>query len=198
MKSFKQYLAEGTENVQCDINGICKVIKGYESAGNEDKILGVYKDSKKLDTIGHGHLVTPQSEEIFKEVFPEEHKKDPNFGSNVLRKGGRITPEQADALMLRDVTKRLPTVKKLVPKFETYSPELQAHLASEDFRGMLRKSPKAVKYLNAGQYAEAGKEFLDADDYRNSVKEKTGIAGRMKALSDAMVSEPTRQKKPAK
>ena len=69
MKSFKQYLAEGNENVQCDINGICKVIKGYESAGNEDKILGVYKDSKKLDTIGHGHLVTPQSEEIFKEVI---------------------------------------------------------------------------------------------------------------------------------
>ena len=198
MKTFKQYLAEENQNMQCDINGICKIIKGYESAGNEKKILGVYKDSKKLDTIGHGHLVTPQSEKIFKEVFADEHKKDPNFGSTVLRKGGRITPEQADALMLRDVTKRLPAVKKLVPKFETYSPELQAHLTSEDFRGMLRKSPKAVKYLNAGQYDKAGAEFLDADDYRNSVKEKTGIAARMKALSDAMISEPTRQKKPAK
>lgn len=198
MKTFKQYLAEGNENVHCDINGICKVIKGYESAGNEDKILGVYKDSKKLDTIGHGHLVTSQSEEIFKEVFPEEHKKDPNFGSSVLRKGGRITPEQADRLLARDVTKRLPQVKKLVPKFETYSPELQSQLASEQFRGMLGKSPTALKHLNSGNFAEAGKEFLNASDYRNSVKEKTGIAARMKALSDAMVSEPTRQKKPAK
>jgi GH24 family phage-related lysozyme (muramidase) len=198
MKTFKQYLAEENQNVQCDINGICKVIKQYESAGNEEKILGVYKDSKNLDTIGHGHLVTPESEQIFKEVFPEEHKKDPNFGSSVLRKGARLTPEQADVLMLRDVTKRLPAVKKLVPKFETYSPELQSQLASEHFRGMLGKSPTAVKHLNAGNFAEAGKEFLNASDYRKSVKEKTGIAARMKALSDAMMSEPTRQKKPAK
>jgi GH24 family phage-related lysozyme (muramidase) len=198
MKTFKQYLAEENQNVQCDINGICKVIKEYESAGNEEKILGVYKDSKNLDTIGHGHLVTQQSEEIFKEVFPEEHKKDPNFGSSVLRKGGRMTPEQADRLLARDVTKRLPQVKKLVPKFETYSPELQSQLASEQFRGMLGKSPTALKHLNSGNFAEAGKEFLNASDYRKSVKEKTGIAARMKALSDAMVSEPTRQKKPAK
>jgi hypothetical protein len=198
MKTFKQYLAEENQNVQCDINGICKVIKGYESAGNEDKILGVYKDSKKLDTIGHGHLVTPQSEQIFKEVFADEHKKDPNFGSTVLRKGGRITPEQADRLLARDVTVRIPQVEKLVPNFKTYSPELQAQLTSEQFRGMLGKSPTAVKHLNAGKFAEAGKEFLNASDYRNSVKEKTGIAARMQALSDAMISEPTRQKKPAK
>jgi hypothetical protein len=55
-----------------------------------------------------------------------------------------------------------------------------------------------LKHLNAGKFDEAGKEFLNASDYRNSVKQKTGIAGRMKALSDAMISEPTRQKKPAK
>ena len=198
MKTFKQYLVEANETKQCDINGICKVIKQYESAGNEDKILSVYKDSKNLDTIAHGHLVTSKSEEIFKEVFPEEHAKDPNFGSTILRKGGRMTPEQADKLLARDVGVRIPQVEKLVPQFKSYSSELQSQLASEHFRGMLGKSPKAVKYLNAGQYAEAGKEFLNADDYRNSVKEKTGIAGRMKALSDAMVSEPTRQKKPAK
>ena len=198
MKSFKQYLAEETQTTKCDINGICQVIKQYESAGNEEKILGVYKDSKKLDTIGHGHLVTPQSEQIFKDVFPEEHKKDPNFGSSVLRKGGRITPEQADRLLARDVTVRIPQVQKLVPNFGTYSSELQSQLTSEHFRGMLGKSPTAVKHLNAGNFAEAGKEFLNASDYRKSVKEKTGIAARMKALSDAMVSEPTRQKKPAK
>ena len=108
-----------------------------------------------------------------------------------------ITPEQADRLLARDVTVRIPQVEKLVPNFKTYSPELQAQLTSEQFRGMLGKSPTAVKHLNAGNFAEAGKEFLNASDYRNSVKEKTGIAARMKALSDAMISEPTRQKKPA-
>jgi GH24 family phage-related lysozyme (muramidase) len=197
MKTFKQYLTEDNQTTQCDINGICKVIKQYESSGNEEKILGVYKDSKQLDTIGHGHLVTPKSEEIFKQVFPEEHVKDPNFGSNILRKGGKLTPDQADKLLARDVNVRIPQVEKLVPQFKTYSPELQSQLASEHFRGMLGKSPTALKYLNSGNFAEAGKEFLNASDYRKSVKEKTGIAGRMKALSDAMVSEPTRQKKSA-
>ena len=48
MKSFQQFLIEGAQQVQCDINGICKVIKEYESAGNEQKILSVYKDSKGL------------------------------------------------------------------------------------------------------------------------------------------------------
>ena len=67
MKTFKIFLTEQNQ-VQCDINGICKTIKEYESAGNEEKILSVYKDSKGFDTVGHGHLVTKESPKIFAEL----------------------------------------------------------------------------------------------------------------------------------
>lgn len=195
MKSFKTFLVEnqGAPQVKCDINGVCKIIRGYESAGNEEKVLSVYKDSKGLDTIGHGHLVTPESEKIFAETFPEEHKQDPNFGRNILRGGGRMTPQQADKLLERDVRVRLPIVKRLAPDFENYSPELQAELASETFRGMTGKSPKAMEHLRAGRYEEAAKEYLNADEYRKSKAKGTGIAGRMENLANAIRREAHRR-----
>lgn len=194
MKSFKTYLIENqaTQQIKCDVNGVCKIIRGYESAGNEEKVLSVYKDSKGLDTIGHGHLVTPESEKIFTETFPEEHKQDPNFGRNILRNKGRMTPEQADKLLERDVRVRLPIVKRLAPDFETYSPELQAELASETFRGMTGKSPKAMEHLRAGRYEEAAQEYLNADEYRKSKAKGTGIAARMENLANAIRREAQR------
>jgi GH24 family phage-related lysozyme (muramidase) len=184
MKSFKIFLSESSQQTQCDINGICKVIKQYESAGNENKILSPYKDSKGLMTIGHGHLITPQSSKIFSDL-----KIDPN----ILNGKGKLTPEQADQLLMRDVNTRIPQVQKMVPNFNSYSSELQGQLASEHFRGMLGKSPKAVQKLNAGDFEGAASEYLNAKDYKDSVQQKTGIAPRMKSLADAIRTESTRQ-----
>ena len=64
--------AEAVKKEDCDINGICKKLKEYESAGNEKKVRKVFKDHKGNPTIGHGHLVTPESEKVFQEVFPDE------------------------------------------------------------------------------------------------------------------------------
>jgi GH24 family phage-related lysozyme (muramidase) len=186
MKSFQEFLIEGAKQVQCDINGICKVIKEYESAGNEEKVLSVYKDSKGLSTIGHGHLVTPESSKIFSEL---------NISPDILSGKGKLTPDQANKLLERDVKTRLPQVQKLVPKFNEYSTELQGQLASEQFRGMLGKSPSALKKLSAGDFSGASTEYLNAKDYRESVRDKTGIAPRMKKLADAIRTEPERQKK---
>lgn len=202
MKTFKQFLIEMnplTEKKECDINGICKIVKRYESGGNEEKILGVYKDSKGLPTIGHGHLITKESPSIFAETFPEEYKKDPQFGETILSGRGKLTPEQADKLLERDVRIRIPKVQKLVPQFNTFSSELQGELASEYFRGMLGKSPTTVKLINQGNLEQAANEFLNAKDYRDSVKEKTGIAGRMENLSKALKKEASlrKQKQPS-
>lgn len=194
MKRFKQFLIEQNEEVKCDINGICNVTRKYESAGNEEKILSIYPDSKGLPTIGHGHLITTDTPKIFSEVFAEEEKNSPGFISNILDKGGRMTPEQAERLFQRDVRVRLPEIKKMIPKFESFTPELQGELFSEYYRGMVPKSPNAVRLLNAGDYAGASKEYLDADDYRNAVRDKTGIATRMENLSKAMATELDRQK----
>lgn len=189
MKSFKQFLIENplaapVEEKQCDINGICKIVRRYESQGNEQKILSVYKDSKGLDTVGHGHLVTAESPKIFDEL---------KISQDVLKGKAKLTPEQADKLLERDVRNRLPKVQKMLPNFGSYSTELQGELASEYFRGMLPQSPKAVSYLNAGKFDEAAKEYLNAKEYRDSVAQKTGIAPRMKALSDAIKTEQARR-----
>ena len=186
MKTFKTFLIENSQQIECDLDGICKVIKEYESAGNEEKILSVYKDSKGLDTIGHGHLVTAQSPKIFAEL---------NISPDVLTGKAKLTPEQADKLLERDVKTRLPQVQKLVPNFSNYSSELQGQLASEQFRGMLGKSPNALKKLSAGDFAGASTEYLNAKDYKESVRDKTGIAPRMQKLADAIRTEPERQKK---
>jgi len=193
MKTFKEYLTEQNQQIKCDINGICKVIRQYESAGNEEKILGVYKDSKGLPTIGHGHLVTKDSEKIFGEVFADEHKKDPTFGKTVLSGKGRLTADQAEKLLQRDVQARLPIVKKLAPDFESYSPELQAELSSETFRGMTGKSPKAMEHLRAGRYEDAAKEYLNAKEYREAKAKKLGTAKRMENLAAAIRTEGSRR-----
>lgn len=195
MKNFKQYLTEqksqNTE-IKCDINGICKKIRTYESAGNEEKILGVYKDSKGLPTIGHGHLITKDSAKIFSEVLTDE---TPESIQQILSGKKKLKKDQVDKLLVRDVTVRIPEVKKLVPKFEELSGELQAELTSEHFRGMLGKSKKTLEHINKGQYDEASKEFLNAKDYRESVAQKTGVAKRMENLSNALKKEAELHKK---
>lgn len=189
MKSFKEYLIEN-QQIKCDVNGICKIIREYESAGNEEKILGVYPDSKGFPTIGHGHLITKDSPKIIGQAI-----KDPNRVQRILAKQDRMTPEEAESLLRIDVESRLPTVKKLAPDFENYSPELQAELASETFRGMTGKSPKAMQHLRAGKFEDAAQEYLNAKDYRESVRDETGIAKRMKNLSDAIRMEGQRRAK---
>lgn len=199
MKSFKTFLSEmappAAKKIKCDINGICDVIRADESAGNEEKILAVYKDNKGLDTIGHGHLITKNSPKIFGEVFAQEQKENPNFTTEVLKGKRRITPQQAERLLRRDVEKRLPEVVKLVPKFESMSTELQANLASEHFRGMLGQSPNALTALNSGDYQGFARHYIDAKDYRESKAEDTGIYKRMDRLADAAKTEAARQKK---
>ena len=187
MKTFKQYLIESDakQKIECDIDGICKKIKEYESGGNEEKILSVYKDSKGLDTIGHGHLVTKESPKIFGDL---------NINPDVLTGKTKLTPEQAETLLKRDVSVRIPKVKKLIPNLGTYSSELQGELVSEYFRGMLPQSPKAVSLLNQGKFEEAAGEFINAKEYRESVKQKSGIYKRMDALANALKKEAVRQR----
>ena len=186
MKSFKTYLLEnqGNQKIKCDINGICKVIREYESAGNEEKILSPYKDSKGFLTVGHGHLITPESSKIFGEL---------NINPEILSGKGKLTPQEAEKLLQRDVQSKLSVVKKLTPDFENYSPELQAELASETFRGMTGKSPKAMQHLRAGKYQEAANEYLNAKEYREAKAKKSGIAGRMENLANAIKMEGQRR-----
>ena len=199
MKSFKTFLMElaptQTKKIVCDLNGICRTIMQDESAGNEKKVLSVYKDNKGFPTIGHGHLITKDSSKIFGEVFAQEQKENPNWVSTVLSGKGSLTPQQAERLLRKDVEVRIPQVVKLVPNFEKYGSELQANLASEQFRGMLGKSPNALKALNSGDFEGFASNYIDAKDYRESKETDSGIYKRMDRLANAARTEGARQKK---
>lgn len=111
-------------------------------------------------TIGHGH-----------------------YGPDVKR-GQRITKEEADALLRQDVRERMPKIKKLIPKFDTFPIKAQIALFGEYYRGSLGGSPETVKHINKGEFNEAAVEFLNNEEYKNRVKlNRAGIGPRMETVS---------------
>ena len=78
------------------------------------------------------------------------------------------------------------TARKLIKDFDVLPEALQAELVQSAYRGDLQGSPTFRKLFNAGDYSGAAKEFLDNDDYRTSLKNKTGVAGRMEHVANAV------------
>ena len=116
---------------------------------------------------------------------------------NLIKKGAKITEEQADRYLREDVKKRMPELRKAYPDFNSYPAEVQQHIASSYYRGTLTPShsPKTRKLINAGKFKEAAAELLDNDEYRNAKKNnRAGIRNRMEDTATALLSmEPARQ-----
>mgnify|MGYP003649846614 FL=1 len=116
---------------------------------------------------------------------------------NLIKKGTKITEEQADRYLREDVKKRMPELRKAYPDFNSYPAEAQQHIASSYYRGTLTPShsPKTRKLINAGKFKEAATELLDNDEYRNAKKNnRAGIRNRMEDTATALLSmEPARQ-----
>ena len=75
-----------------------------------------------------------------------------------------------------------------IPNLDEYPEDLQAELIQAEYRGDLGHSPTFLSLFNQGNYAQASEEFLDNNDYRNSLVTNTGVHGRMKRVSDAVES----------
>tara|TARA_R100001377_G_scaffold31651_1_gene17280 strand:+ start:3628 stop:4578 length:951 start_codon:yes stop_codon:yes gene_type:complete len=116
---------------------------------------------------------------------------------NLIKKGAKITEEQADRYLREDVKKRMPELRKAYPDFNSYPAEVQQHMASSYYRGTLtpNHSPKTRKLINAGKFKEAAAELLDNNEYRNAKKNnRAGIRERMEDTATALLSmEPARQ-----
>ena len=116
---------------------------------------------------------------------------------NLIKKGAKITEEQADRYLREDVKKRMPELRKAYPDFNSYPAEVQQHIASSYYRGTLTPShsPKTRKLINAGKFKEAAAELLDNDEYRNAKKNnRAGIRNRMEDTATAILSmEPAKQ-----
>jgi hypothetical protein len=125
-------------------------------------------------------------------AFEDEKNFTIGYGRNNpnIKKGDKITLEQAQKNLAEDVEIRLEEIQDLIPNFSRFSSELQLALFSEYFRGSVRQSPKTVKLINEGRFREAAAEFLDNDEYRNAVERgRKGIRGRMKKVYNLLRRE---------
>jgi len=109
---------------------------------------------------------------------------DPNIKEN-----DRMTREQAEERLDKEVNKRIEKIYKDIPGIINFSPSAQKALFSETYRGSLTAegSPKTIALINEGRYMDAGKEFLNNDEYRNAeAKGIPGIRPRMEAVRDEL------------
>lgn len=63
---------------------------------------------------------------------------------------------------------------------------MRKHLLGSWFRGSLSGSPKTISLLNAGNYDEASKEFLNNNEYKTT--SLGGVIDRMNDTSQAIKS----------
>lgn len=159
----------------CDLDGMCRLISRYEGQGNEDKIRSAHKDSYGLLTIGRGHLIDTskvpkeQTLSLFSTLFPEEHKKTPTFGADLMAGTASLTDDQIEKLLRSDVESRLPRLRKHVGEgFDDLPSSLQNELAAEFFRGGLGNAPTASGLIRQGKFGEAADAYLDSREYRKA------------------------------
>ena len=124
------------------------------------------KFGEEFYTIGHGH-----------------------YGADV-KEGQTITAKEADALLRKDLKKRMPKIRSKIKNFDRLSQELQVEIAQSWFRGGIAGSPKTIRLINEGKFQEASEEFLDNNEYRTT--NLRGVKRRMKGLSDTLAKEANR------
>jgi len=121
-----------------------------------------------------------------------EAKLTIGYGRYGAAEGQTVNKEEAEQMLLEDIESRIPEVINAIPKFDSFSDELQQALFYEWFRGSLVQSPKTRKLINEGKLSEAAKEFLNNDEYRNAKKNKrSGIIKHMNLVSELLNKEGT-------
>ena len=149
----------------------------------------LYKDHKGNPTIGIGHLIGPDSKKRF-----EAAGLGDKYEGCVSGKCGLNDNEQ-DKLVQQDLTDvYVPRAEKLVHNFKRLNPEAQSAIVGSVFRGGLSGSPKTVDLMNQGKFKEAGIEFLDNDEYRESKKAGTGVYKRMDSYAKSFSNATTGNK----
>jgi len=109
-----------------------------------------------------------------------------------VKEGDTADLKKSEQFLLEDIESRIPEVINAIPKFDTFSEELQQALFYEWFRGSLVQSPKTRALINAGKFSEAAKEFLNNDEYRNARKNKrSGVISHFELTAKLLNKEGT-------
>jgi GH24 family phage-related lysozyme (muramidase) len=170
-----------------------KLIK--EVKGKEGFVSKPYKDSKGLWTIGYGNLIGDGSDVSYKKSPYYTGKitiGKSGIATNADLSGKSVTEETARAMMMKsigDKARRATSDSMLSDKFFDLSPELQDAAISSVYRVGLSGSPKTMQNIREGKFAEAAKEFLDNEEYRQAKKSGSGVATRMEGLANLLKEE---------
>ena len=117
----------------------------------------------------------------------DEDKFTIGYGHYGVDEDAKITKEEAEELLDKDVRERLDSIVDLLPKFNSYPEDLKQAIFSEHYRGSIQQSPKTRSLINDGDFEEAAKEFLDNKEYEEA--EERGIPGirpRMEKVSELL------------
>jgi GH24 family phage-related lysozyme (muramidase) len=170
------HLAEPIQQADPEIEHYRHYISQSEGFRNR-----VYNDGRGNLTIGVGHLLRKQDAVLFKHLFGNSVSYD------AIRSGRQnLTDNQVGVLFEYDLNNHLQRAKRVFPSFNGYPLYVRIALTDSVFRGDM--SPKTAKYINAGQWEKAAKEYLNRVDYRN--RKKLGIPGigpRMERNQSAML-----------
>lgn len=111
-----------------------------------------------------------------------------------VKQGMTWTKEQADKALKSDVEVRVKEITTALPEFNSFSDELRTALFGEWYRGSLVQSKKTRRLINDKKYADAAKEFLNNDEYKNAVKNgRAGIRPRMEKVAEELTKLGNRQ-----
>jgi GH24 family phage-related lysozyme (muramidase) len=130
--------------------------------------------------------------EVATKATQGEGKLTIGFGRYGAEEGQTTTKKEAEQMLLEDVESRIPEIINAIPKFDSFSDELQKALFYEWFRGSLVQSTETRKLINAGKFSEAAKEFLNNDEYRNAKKNKrSGVIPHFELVAELLNKEGT-------
>ena len=127
----------------------------------------------------------PVTGETIYEDFPTGGFGD--YGSHI-KVGQVFTKEQDRPRFQERVQDRVNYLERTFPNFADFPFDVRDSMVSSTYRGSLPGSPKTIKFIQEGNFMEAGEEFLRNQEYKDAEgsEYKSGIRPRMERLSNAL------------
>jgi GH24 family phage-related lysozyme (muramidase) len=158
-----------------------------EGKGKKGRPGYAYRDHKGYLTVGVGHLVT-RNDPVLKRIAGKNY-------SAVISGRVPLNDSQMKQLFDYDVQSKIKLAKSKVRNFDSLPTAVQNAIVDGFFRGDLSGSPNTLELMNSGDFKAAAVEYLNNNEYRESKKERTGVAPRMErnaAAYSAYGSAPAR------
>ncbi len=161
--------SEGMTSKQA--NALLDLIKGNEGFRPQAYTL----NGERYPTVGYGHNLTPDTSNTFAKLFGT------NVGYQDVSSGRQaLNQVQADQLLNHDVNTKSNLANAKIPNLPSYPEGVRNHIIDGFYRGDLAGSPKTIGLINKGNWADASKEFLNNNEYKNAARDgKPGVVTRM-------------------